>query len=224
MQGEHGVSREGQRGEGRSARRSEDPRSRHPGHAMGLSPTRLLRHYLQVDDSTDVSPRHTALGAINEDGIASAVAALYRACRQTGLLRRPWKDMDHFIGLVSTADLGLFPLSSNTNASCAEQFRTASGVELAAYSKDRCDERGGNPRAPLPSQAQIEKRRIRVLKKAVYETASHTQSAHASDTQVQHAIKVLYEVAKDQRHDTHQMAAVPQVDLYRASRHTQNDP
>lgn len=128
------------------------------------------------------------------------MAALYRACRQTGLLRRPWKDMDYLIDLVEPTDLHLLTLASNLYTSCAKQFSLAVGVELAAFSKDRCDKRDGNPRAPLPSKPRIERRRLRVPRKAVHEVAACKQIDSGVSPE-QRAIKTLHEVAANLLND-----------------------
>ncbi|KAF7198645.1 hypothetical protein HII31_00384 [Pseudocercospora fuligena] len=104
----------------------------------------------------------TGLDVCDEEGIAMCVATLYRACRTSGLLRKSWKDMEHFIGQIDPKTLGFRDLNTSEKAlrQIAKNFGMTMGVSAKEYSKESIARRGGpDARVPLPNPKQVEGRR-----------------------------------------------------------------
>lgn len=101
------------------------------------------------------------LGVCDEDCTVLSMAHIYRACRTSGLLRVPWKDMDFFITNVAQDNLKLPPAGYSSTAlmTSAQCYGKAMGV---TDREDGDHKQHNSLRTRLPLPAAMEERRVRL--------------------------------------------------------------
>lgn len=110
------------------------------------------------------------VNACDERSVVLSMAHLYRACRSSGTLRVPWKDMDFVIDHFTAHGLKLPPIGYSFDSfdESYRQYRMALGVEDGQHQQENPVNHADSVKVPLPSTKQIEKQRIHLQPTSIF--------------------------------------------------------
>ncbi|KAK5721734.1 hypothetical protein LTR15_006325 [Elasticomyces elasticus] len=137
-------------------------------------------------NSLEQSNHVDAIEVCNNGSLVLGVAHIYNIGRTSGLIKKPWEDMDYFLEVQGAGKMKIWSsgLAATSLAAAAKHYDMALGVKLQESSNNR----GGKPngaRTHLPSQAEVAKKAVKFEPASAYmkslayaEKAVTTETAH----------------------------------------------